>query len=1205
VLVVVLTMITMFSVAAVAFIYFAEKEAVSSRLNLDSQHEVRPNMDTLLGFALNQLCYDTNLPNSAMRTHGLAVNMFGVTGSVPFNGIGRRHFADRTLLLGQSPQDSAYFPNFAGAAGASARAYNEATHGRLNAPYTYPDHNNVYLGAQRGRDGVVIARSFIRPVVFNNLPSQGGRPFVFDPYDPNPLIHNWFWGTGGFPANNLPLELAALRGNPNLCRAMVMRPGPWDHPNFPRPEDAGGDVKCLPAGTAVLLPDGVTLWYGNDSIWIDLDYPVQTDPATGKRFKPLFAFFITDLDNRVNLNVHGNIGSDLTQVRHQSNHGVGAYEVALYRVLQAGDWTQGFLGINPTVTTAPKLTGRYGLNGIPSSNPSFWSPGNWTAAGRRGYVPHVYAQLDWDNNATAPPTLPAAVGDLPFPTFPAQYQNGDPLNERGEQDPNNNNARRVRPHPAKHNPFAGASGDRLFKAQMLEPLLRHGDTGADAFSSDLRYLFNASILDPATRRRITTDSWDISRPGLLPYIDHNANRFGYRGNDLNEAPRDLSGGIGIPFPAQAQPLQPTPIPVGSVGRNHEFAANNWSYNGNVTSHVDLDRFLPPYPHLGRGTSGTATNATQYDHTPIETTRFDGSAGYQQFTLAQWERQRFARDIYNRLIQVTGVPPCVDADNPTPNELAARRWLAQLAVNMVDYIDEDDIATPMFFYGPAASPAPPTGTTNTLPQLHPVCRFRGTNNSPTLQNLADVNNGNQELYKYWVFGTELPKVTLSEAMVEFEQRNRGMGMGKPPTAGPVDVRVYVELFNAMAASGPATTQQRDYQPVPLHVPAVTMGQAPYAPYKVVVASPNANRNGYGPMLRGAANENVLGTPEAALRDQGNRNVETTDQDFQRTTRTIGGNQVATAISPQQFFLIGANQNTFDDTLTDVGPSNQALTNVPWVQSQAMQFQRTVNPRQNGNGFGPFAEQDTGVSVLLRRLTNPFLPYDPNPVIQTAPGVFSINSNFNPYLTVDYMESVPISERQNRGNGVGVGLGESRSVGKRRAFESSLTQVVQQRTQRMVVQNMGMNMQETPTNTYLAGPPGPAADQPDGNAARLRLQAARADAAIRRHLPHHDHGPDHRGAAGHAGKRTTSRPEPGRDRQPVQVANPGRESDHGGHRRPARDAGGHRGRHDRQAHGHLQQRPCRGRFGGRRLQGGLWQQSAHADPLPLQPLRPLVR
>ena len=64
----------------------------------------------------------------------------------------------------------------------------------------------------------------------------------------------------------------------------------------------------------------------------------------------------------------------------------------------------------------------------------------------------------------------------------------------------------------------------------------------------------------------------------------------------------------------------------------------------------------------------------------------------------------------------------------------RRWLAQLAVNLVDYIDEDDISTPFNFYS----------TVDGLPA----------------GNINDRGAASPEFFKYWVYGTELPKVMFS-------------------------------------------------------------------------------------------------------------------------------------------------------------------------------------------------------------------------------------------------------------------------------------------------------------------------------------------------------------------------------------------------------------------------------------------------------------
>src|SRR5262249_21710756 len=128
----------------------------------------------------------------------------------------------------------------------------------------------------------------------------------------------------------------------------------------------------------------------------------------------------------------------------------------------------------------------------------------------------------------------------------------------------------------------------------------------------------------------------------------------------------------------------------------------------------------------------------------------------------------ADDVYVRLLALTGVPRSgLVPAKPTPEELQVRRWLAQLAVNLVDYIDEDDISTPFNFYTPSDAAY------------------------ATDFNLGELDGGSPELPKYWVFGTELPHVVLSEALAEY-QDPAPPPPGMPPA--PTTVRVWVELHN---------------------------------------------------------------------------------------------------------------------------------------------------------------------------------------------------------------------------------------------------------------------------------------------------------------------------------------------------------------------------------------------------------------------------
>jgi hypothetical protein len=109
-----------------------------------------------------------------------------------------------------------------------------------------------------------------------------------------------------------------------IKRKITLRPIPEDHPNFDGGNPASRYVGTVsPYGTRSQLRlstnsdirfpawevvgpwdvdndnDGI-----NDSVWVDLGDPVQ-ETENGTLYKPLYAFLIVDLDNRLNVNAHG------------------------------------------------------------------------------------------------------------------------------------------------------------------------------------------------------------------------------------------------------------------------------------------------------------------------------------------------------------------------------------------------------------------------------------------------------------------------------------------------------------------------------------------------------------------------------------------------------------------------------------------------------------------------------------------------------------------------------------------------------------------------------------------------------------------------------------------------------------------------------------------------------------------------------------
>src|SRR5262249_50281413 len=163
---------------------------------------------------------------------------------------------------------------------------------------------------------------------------------------------------------------------------------------------------------------------------------------------------------------------------------------------------------------------------------------------------------------------------------------------------------------------------------------------------------------------------------------------------------------------------------------------------------------------------------------------DNRTIYKVYQDAMTDRQLLARDIYRLLRKLTGITAVQTFDPvtnaPSEADLMPRRWLAQLAVNIVDFIDADDISTPSSFYPDNDQVTPNTdglAANNALPAAP------DTPNPPMLLPAATPPVG--ELLRYWVFGVEMPRVVLNEVFAEYNFK------GPPPTANPVPINVWAE------------------------------------------------------------------------------------------------------------------------------------------------------------------------------------------------------------------------------------------------------------------------------------------------------------------------------------------------------------------------------------------------------------------------------
>lgn len=1056
ILLVVIALLTLFAVVGITFVLYAQSKADIARIFRDSQQQILnqgppDSGQTLLSEFLMQLIFDvqdtplvntgtTNSPtarNSALRGHSLGRNMFGYNGSSintsPYSGIGRRH-TPTTAGPGASPipsplgggalVDEYDLVNYMWFKGdnvlhdperAGWRATDTAPVGPFvggaNVSYTYPDLNNMFLAAVRA-DGTVLCPSYHRPWITRKYFSTSSHPdFTLNPLGAQP-DPKW-------------------KDTSNPClRYMTLRPRPADMgPLFPEPID-GGDVKNLQGAPG-----------GNDSVWIDIGYPVQTLPD-GRSYKPLFAALIVDLDNRVNLNVHGNLRGKGTSanVTHMSNQGWGPWEVNLAWVLNyikptigfphgygtssplsavnmtqtlltsaalppapLGEWRNVLTG---TTTGGTPIYGRYGPDLLPTNivvqpgvggavtdQPKFAAPfGQALSMTSYSSLPPFYSSIDFDGaneasgaasgQVTPPVTPTGSTGFTSFPTIVTGTGYGNGLQGPLLFDELSN-------HPLLFNfyqPAKDGTGTNYDNSpsghNVANPSLPPLPALADADMFGLIYnLGDSKALDSANTGKLCPEnfkeSFDPPVIGSGLYLGHPRSSFGLRRRMLVTARSfDLDQPAYTPWvwdrnaiadpskpwiqpyrlPATTPPtLYPTGNPIGypttftstpgasTAGSDFEFFNSpNLDWRGNPAlaspspsypasrGRLDLSRpllqtrpaapFLTPYPRPD-ATTGLITNVAA-------------------FNLAQADRQQMAMDIFTRLQKVTGA---VDITNATVVEqYNALRWLAQLAANIVDYIDSDDIMTPFNWTGKA----------------------------------GDANYDSTA----WVFGTELPRLVVNEVFAEVV----------PKFTDPTkyNVNFSIELHN------PFNTDANLIDSGDVRLVQDTTNPTSTPIYQIVIHKTVND-------LTLAAN--VLGNPDAAdTSTTPNLPIKTaTLASATATTVRAATGKYKNAATTDGFFVIAppaANSKTGD--ATELTPAT------PTVNLSDLTY--TVPSTTDATNMPAHA-------VLLRRLACPWRPHNDTP-----------GDSYNPYVTVDYMDKVPVN------NGVALALTDRYSYGRTQPY-----------------------------------------------------------------------------------------------------------------------------------------------------------------------------
>jgi len=896
VLLIVLTMLTLFALVGVSFVLIASSQETSARIAREAETNFRPTIDpeAAFAFALGQIIYDFPDGKSSLWGHGLARNMYGYNPAAindkPFSGFGRISYPS---AFGQDEMRLLSYHEYPDRGNRAPETYNGQYFPTAAVPYTYPDHNNFYL-AQIGTDATgnlrVLTPSFHREYLFGRLDDVN-----------NP---NWDFPQGKYK---------------------TLRPTRQYHPKFPMPLDRGGDVKNL---------DGLA--GGCDSIWIDIGAPVMTAPD-GTRYKMLIAPLILDLDGRINLNVAGNL-LGTARGDHRSNQGWGPWEVNLAKVLNAdaNEWRNVFDGF-PNTGLA-RVRGRYDNESTRGFGQANKLPG--------GRQPRAWAQVDYngavDTGANAGNPSPHMI----FPTaMQPNYYTGFPVFATDSYANGNveNTDHASVFNPIRPNTDLNASPKlrhRLFGSAEMNRLLRTDGTGYSSHSSDLIHLLRTNLVTDAQaalrRQQVTTLSADLDRPAIVPYY-HSDSKVTLDWTDPDPTDR-------APLPT----LTATPLalpPLGAAPANSEFNPQ-WRSTLLQLAKMDMKQRLPNYP---------APDAMTGIADPVGT------------KTAQDARQKFAQDIFDRLAGVTGhrvnlndyseIQTEYTSTNPPGQspKYRAIRALAQLAVNMVDYIDGDDIST----------------------------RF-------------EIPGSGE-----FVFGFEQPRLVINEVYVSIDNKKNDIedNAGKRVKMdGNYNIHIWAELMNPLIEDTLTGTPNPDCT-VNLHKGGITT-EANYR--LLVVDADRADPNGkYDPAT---APVTVLRRPDNPLGSITTGIVHTLDKwsptdppgpadpawRIAPSVNHFDGTPPATPAANHKygFFVVGPNVTAgdYDDPDKDdpqLPTPSLATPKMTW-EYPAKKFDDTLASEK----------RKPRPMLVLQRLANPNQPHNPTP-----------GNDYNPYITIDYFDCRP--------------------------------------------------------------------------------------------------------------------------------------------------------------------------------------------------------
>ncbi|QDU60292.1 hypothetical protein Pan216_11310 [Planctomycetes bacterium Pan216] len=622
--------------------------------------------------------------------------------------------------------------------------------------YDYPDFNNMFLAAERA-DGMILQPSFHRPQLIAELENAGA--FGGDAWSGADGRRMLFRPRRADNATSLPVMGVDQENNSSAGTMST-----WPHSSAADgiPDDVnrsgaiGDDPRELDVDT-----DGDGL---KDAVWVDLGSPANIQLPDGGYAKPLFAFKVLSLDGRINLNTAGNYLNTPTGnqiIGHVSNLGASPTEINprhamllnssggkpdwedpddLYRHLLAtldggGKWNDR--------TTTPSTADRAGRSdGTNSDNDdnsnlsteyldgsvtSLQGPADYFGSGQLAEPFTDFAASVYLNRRQV---MPAFVNYISFSL-------NDWTTAPGPLAANN----LAVDEAYEFNPYASNPRDFPITAAQIETLLRFWDIDNTALDNRLQTLLSKLFAADFTnapeeygrirmRRLFTHSSWDLnhfSNPLMYANPADGGSPHNATGNELAE----------------------------DIARYYADAVAQRAHSG-TWSQYNSARSDPP---TGLNFGVTLQFGNRLPDAITEGRRFDLNRPLTPYgvdaDVADQERTSMAEQIYVLLWMATHPLPATGT--PTVEEEARSRVLAQLAVNIVDYMDPDSAMTQMDY---------------------------DTNLNDGAWSANDT-----------VFGFELPEIVINEGIALFHEFSYDDdGAGPNPSEDRDKIWVWAELYN---------------------------------------------------------------------------------------------------------------------------------------------------------------------------------------------------------------------------------------------------------------------------------------------------------------------------------------------------------------------------------------------------------------------------